>query len=268
MKYIFLLAFISMYVSLLAQTSHVNEFKEGFEFTVNRVENTNAYIRYNESVLDLNYRVTVDRNYAVTSSNNGRFVVKATTQNVIDTLETEGKVSVYTSSTTKDNSSEIQAAIDSLVKNPAEITLDAGWLVSSAHKVPESLPALFGVYSGIQRKGEKFMIFPDFTIDTSKEVGYKWHEERNNASGGNQSSDYEIVTGDAGYFTVQYSRTIVSDDINANESGIVIVERATGFIIESNVKTISRSSIEFRGRSCMLEKWTDVVQLINPLITN
>jgi hypothetical protein len=262
MKHTILFIFLANCFCVQGQTAWV-KLKEGFSFTVNRTENSNAFIRYNESVLDLNYRLTTSRQYDVIEKKDDIIRFNLATQDFTDTVSTEGKTQIYSGENRNAAASSVQNEIDALFSNPRQISIDMNGKVVMGEKVSDSLSYLLGVYSGAQTEGNTFTLLPGFTIDSAMQVGTTWNVSGDEIAGRQEKTQYKLTAKTEKFYTVEFSRSMESDNLNLTENGVLLVDGATGFLVESNTKTISKEGITFKGRQCVLEKWTDVVQTFN-----
>lgn len=260
MKYIFVFTVCVIFSRVSGQTISDSSFKKGFQFTVQHEENSNAFIRFDESVLDLNYKAHVEKGYTLLSSSNGVHQFSVKTQQFIDTVESEGRKTVYNSDHLSPPSSRFENLLDSLLKTSVSLEINNEGIVSTQPRQSDVLAELMGLHSGVDRDSIRFILLPGITLDSAVEEGKRWSAEEVGPSSRKVITTYRLVSKTAFYHTVEYQRTITSDNENSNENGVMVIDTVSGFLEELNSKTISNSKVEFNGKPCLVEKWSDKIQ--------
>lgn len=260
MKYILVFIFCGILSRAFGQRIYDSSFIQGLQFTVQHEENSNTFIRFDESVLDLSYKASIEKVYTLLSSQNGVYKFSVSTARFVDTVESEGRQTVYQSDRLSPQSSGFEHSIDSLLKNPDQLTVNGEGIVSKQDVQANPVSEFMGLYSGMEKDNTLFILLPGLALDSSIEEGKTWSLQEADAIGRKITTSYRLVSKNKFYYAVEYERTVTSENENANENGVMVIDAANGFLEELNSKSISNTKILFNGKPCLVEKWSDKIQ--------
>jgi hypothetical protein len=217
-------------------------FNKGDEFEKKTFIISSCQLQQGAQVMNIVSTSAVNTLYKVNNAAGGNFSLTITTNTIVDTINAVNRQMVYHSNVAADTSSVIQTTLNNIVAHPVTINVNANGIISSANStaMPNSNTIL--AYAGIQtpqyNKGDELDLAAGFTASPLYTKGFSWTDSAEK-NGVKTITTYTIVSTQDSLTTISFKGTVAESYFNTNITGALMIDNATGVIVQKAAQTAS-----------------------------
>lgn len=255
---------ISLATAVNAQKLNLNK---GDEYKVTTVMSTNMQMKRGDKQADYKYMSSITKAYNVTDANDNGYNLAITTKHIADTIDAFNQKLAYSTDRAADANSSIETALSKMVGETQTLSLDkSGKITQVGDMAKASLHAqvagVAGVYNKSLVNGSFLNFGATFNLPTDAKKGTKWNETTTKGTSTEKTTyTVESVTATTTKVAVKSEQSMPGSNTNLN--GILIVDNATGVVLQRIVKlnTLSNESTA-DGKKYMVSRLNTISEVI------
>ncbi len=247
-----LAAFISVAPAFAQQTLHRTfNLKTGDEFQKETTINSSCMVQRGDQKFDILNTTTVSKLYKVSSTTDRDYAFTVNINKMDNVIKALGKELTYSSGKPIDPTSRIHKALQYMVDKPLQFTIDkSGTIVSVTDQSIELATDTLLAFASIEPEqfiqGTKFSLMADYTPNKALVKGYNWADS-------SVARDRKIVNrfwieeANDKVTTIGFTSAVIDPALNHNINGIMVIDNATGLVLERVMQGVTVGYQVFRG---------------------
>lgn len=245
-----------------AQKLNLNK---GDEYKVTTVLSSSEQMKRGDKQIDSKSISSITKLYNVTDANDKGYKLAITTKHIADTIEAFNQKLAYSTDRAADANSSIETALSKMVGEVQTLSLDkTGKITQVGNMAKASENAGFAaeakIYNKFLENGNFLNFGAIFTIPANAKRGTKWNETiTKGESVENLTYAIEDITSATTTVSIKSEQKMPGAAITAN--GIILMDNATGVVLERVVKinTFSKESVD--GKSYLASRLSTIAEI-------
>lgn len=254
---------ISIATVVNAQKLNLNK---GDEYKITTVMSSSVQMKRGDKQVDSKYMSSITKSYNVTDANDNGYKLAITTKHIADTIDAFNQKLAYSTDRAADPSSSIETALSKMVGEVHTVSLDkTGKITQVGDPAKASANAqvagLAGVYNKTLANGNFLNFGTTFTLPAGAKKGTKWNETTTKGTS-TEKTTFTVESTTATTTKVAFKTEQSMPGSNTNLNGILIMDNATGVVLQRIVKLNTLSNESTEGKTYSVNRLNTISEVI------
>lgn len=260
---------LSIFLFCASITTVVNAQKlalnKGDEYKVTTVMSSTTEMKRGDKQIDSKSMSSITKAYNVTEANANGYNLAITTKHIADTIEAFNQKLAYSSNRAADASSSLETALSKMVGEVHTVSLDKSGKITQVGDAAKAsanaqIAGLAGLYNKTLANGNFLNFGATFTLPTDAKKGSKWNDTKTIGES-TEKTTYSVESTTATTTTVSFKTEQSTPGSNTNLTGMLILDNATGVVLERVIKVNTLSNESSDGKNYILSRLSTIAEV-------
>lgn len=226
-------------------------FNKGDQFQKETFSNTNCLIKHAGSNIKIEIGTFVSQLYSLENISQDGYIFKVTTKKISDSIKSFGEKAYYNSEWLKDTSSVIEKAIKNVLDQTSLVLVDKKGIILSVKTDPieytsDSLLKILGFSPNSFILGSSIGFITNYNFNSLE--GNRFSNMDSSTINDNKTvTSYHINSQTDSITSVIFNQNFQGRSISTNTNGVLLVNNATGMVMEKATKSVTRENLVFNN---------------------
>lgn len=246
-----------------AQKLNLNK---GDEYKITTVMSSSVQMKRGDKQVNSKYMSSITKAYNVTEANDNGYNLAITTKHIADTIDAFNQKLAYSTDRSANAGSSLETALSKMVGETQTLSLDkTGKITQVGDMAKASLHAqvagMTGVYNKSLANGNFLNFGATFTLPAGAKKGTKWNETTTKGQS-NEKTTYSVESTTATTTKVSFKAEQSMPGSNTNLNGVLIMDNATGVVLQRIVKLNTLSNESLEGKTYSVNRLNTISEVI------
>lgn len=241
-----------------------SDFKKGDQFKKESFSNMNSVIRLGSNNIQIGIESSISQLYSIEEISPNGYIFKVITSKISDSIKSFGEQVYYNSERLKDTTSVIEKAIKSLLNQTFLVQVDKKGNIltvktNSIEYPSDPLPEILGLFSNSFIKGGTIGLITNYNFNTLQ--GNRFSNIDSSIINNNKTvTTYSINSQTDSLTVIFFTQKIQGSLTSTNTNGVLMVNNATGMVVEKATKSITAEDQIFNGMAYSIIRKTATIE--------